>query len=248
MMLKDKNAFVTGAAQGIGRAIAMGLAKEGANIVVSDINIELAGATADEIKKLGVKAVAVRTNVAELCEVEESVRAAVSELGKIDIFVNNAGITKDSLLIRMKPEEWDAVINVNLKGVFNCSKAIVPLMMKQRSGKIVNIASIVGEMGNAGQLNYSASKAGVIGMTKTLARELAGRNIMVNAVAPGFIDTEMTKKLPQDAREKLMGIIPQGRLGQPEDVANAVLFLAGPMSDYITGQVINVNGGMLMNT
>ncbi|MBU0573071.1 MAG: 3-oxoacyl-[acyl-carrier-protein] reductase [Candidatus Margulisbacteria bacterium] len=247
-MLKDKNAFVTGAAQGIGRAIAMGLAKEGANIVVSDINIELAGATADEIKKLGVKAVAVRTNVAELCEVEESVRAAVSELGKIDIFVNNAGITKDSLLIRMKPEEWDAVINVNLKGVFNCSKAIVPLMMKQRSGKIVNIASIVGEMGNAGQLNYSASKAGVIGMTKTLARELAGRNIMVNAVAPGFIDTEMTKKLPQDAREKLMGIIPQGRLGQPEDVANAVLFLAGPMSDYITGQVINVNGGMLMNT
>ncbi|MFH2034432.1 MAG: 3-oxoacyl-[acyl-carrier-protein] reductase [Candidatus Margulisiibacteriota bacterium] len=247
-MLKDKNAFVTGAAQGIGRAIAMGLAKEGANIVVSDINIELAGAPADEIKKLGVKAVAVRTNVAELCEVEESVRAAVSELGKIDIFVNNAGITKDSLLIRMKPEEWDAVINVNLKGVFNCSKAIVPLMMKQRSGKIVNIASIVGEMGNAGQLNYSASKAGVIGMTKTLARELAGRNIMVNAVAPGFIDTEMTKKLPQDAREKLMGIIPQGRLGQPEDVANAVLFLAGPMSDYITGQVINVNGGMLMNT
>jgi len=248
MKLKGKNAFVTGAAQGIGKAIALELAKEGANIVVSDINLIMAEQTAEEIRKLGVRAMALKTNVAEVCDVEEGARKAAAELGNIDILVNNAGITRDTLLVRMKKEDWDAVIGINLTGTFNCCKAIVPLMMKQRRGKIINIASIVGEMGNAGQLNYAASKAGAIGMTKALAREVATRNIQVNAVAPGFIDTEMTKKLSEEVKKKLFEVIPMAKLGLPEDVARAVVFLSGPDSDYITGQVINVNGGMLMNT
>jgi 3-oxoacyl-[acyl-carrier protein] reductase len=248
MYLKDSVALVTGAAQGIGKAIAVMLAKAGAHIVVSDINLELAAQTAEEIKKLGVKAVPMKMNVADLAEVEASVKKIKEELGKIDILVNNAGITKDTLLMRMKKEDWDAVIAINLSGVFNLSKAIVPLMMKQRSGKIINIASIVGEMGNAGQANYAASKAGVIGFTKTLAREVASRGITVNAVAPGFIQTAMTDKIPEDIKQKMLGQIPLAKLGQPEDVAAAVLFLASGAADYITGQVVNVNGGMLMNT
>ncbi|MFC1637775.1 3-oxoacyl-[acyl-carrier-protein] reductase [Candidatus Margulisiibacteriota bacterium] len=248
MDVKDSVALVTGAAQGIGKAIAIMLAKAGAHIVVSDINLELAAQTAEEIKKLGVKAVPLKMNVADLAEVEASVKKVKEDLGKIDILVNNAGITKDTLLMRMKKEDWDAVISINLSGVFNLCKAIVPLMMKQRSGKIVNIASIVGEMGNAGQANYAASKAGVIGFTKTLAREVASRGITVNAVAPGFIQTAMTDKIPEDIKTKMLGQIPLAKLGQPEDVAAAVLFLASSAADYITGQVINVNGGMLMNT
>ncbi len=239
MILADKTALVTGAAQGIGKAIANSLAKAGAKVIVSDINLELAAETAKEIKGSPLK-----LNVADLAEVE----AAVKTIGKIDILVNNAGITKDTLLIRMKKEDWDAVISINLTGTFNLCKAITPLMMKQRSGKIINIASIVGEMGNAGQVNYAASKAGVIGLTKTLARELATRGITVNAVAPGFIQTAMTDKIPEDIKKKMLEQIPLGKLGQPEDIAASVLFLASPAADYITGQVINVNGGMLMNT
>lgn len=248
MILKDKVALITGGAQGIGKAIAVAMAKEGANIAVSDINLELAAQTSEEIKKLGVKALALKMNVADLADAESGVKQVIAELGHIDIVVNNAGITKDTLTIRMKKEAWDAVINVNLTGTFNVSKAITSLMMKQRSGKIINIASIVGEMGNAGQANYAASKAGVIGFTKTLARELASRGITVNAIAPGFIQTAMTDKIPEDIKNKMLEQIPLGKLGQPEDIAEACVFLASSKANYITGQVINVNGGMLMNT
>jgi len=248
MKLKGKVAFVTGAAQGIGRAIAAALAKEGADIVVSDINLELATQTTSEIQAMGVKAMALKSNVADYCDAEQGINQALAQMGKIDILVNNAGITKDGLLIRMKPEDWSAVIAVNLTGVFNMTKIISASMMKQRSGKIVNIASIVGEMGNFGQANYAASKGGVIAFTKTVARELATRNVCVNAVAPGFILTAMTEKLSDEVKKAMQAQIPMQKLGQPEDVAAAVVFLSSPESDYITGQVINVNGGMLMNT
>jgi len=244
--LNDKVAFVTGAAQGIGKAIAVALAKEGAKVVISDINIELATQTAKEVEALGVKALALKTNVADLPDVEKSVEEAVKAFGKIDILVNNAGITKDNLLLRMKKEDWDAVIGVNLTGVFNCSKIISRLMMKNTYGKIINIASIVGQMGNFGQANYAASKGGVIAFTKALAKEVAARNITVNAVAPGFIQTAMTDKIPEDIKKKMLEQIPLAKLGQPEDVANAVVFLASPEADYITGQIIGVNGGMYM--
>jgi 3-oxoacyl-[acyl-carrier protein] reductase len=246
MKLKGRVAFVTGGAQGIGKAIAIALAREGANIAISDVNIELAEATAKEISLLGVRAVSLKANVANFEEVEKSVSEAAGLLSGIDILVNNAGITRDGLLVRMKDEDWDLVLDVNLKGTFNCIKAVSPLMMKKRYGKIINIASIVGEMGNAGQANYSASKGGVIALTKTVARELAARNIQVNAIAPGFIDTEMTKKLSEDVRTKLAEQIPLKKLGRAEDVAAACVFLASPDSDYITGQVVNVNGGMYM--
>lgn len=246
--LKGKCALVTGAAQGIGKAIAIALAKAGADIVVSDINLELANQTAEEIKGLGVRTLAIKTNVADLCDVEQGVSLAVAGMGKIDILVNNAGITKDGLLLRMKKEDWDAVLAVNLTGVFNCTKVISALMMKQRSGKIINIASIVGEMGNFGQANYAASKGGVIAFTKTMARELASRNITVNAVAPGFIATAMTDKLSEEVKKAMLAQIPLGKMGTPEDIAATVKFLSSPESDYITGQVLNVNGGMLMNT
>lgn len=246
MRLKDKVALVTGSAQGIGKAIATAMAKEGANIIVSDVNLELAAQTANEIGGMGVKAVPSKVNVANLAEVEAGVKKSIEALGKIDILVNNAGITKDSLLVRMKKEDWDAVISVNLNGVFNICRVIAPLMMKQRSGKIINIASIVAEMGNIGQANYSASKAGIIGLTKTLARELAARGVTVNAIAPGFIQTAMTDKIPEDIKKKMLEQIPLGKLGRPEDVAAAAVFLAGPEAHYITGQVLNVNGGMYM--
>jgi len=237
--------LVTGAAQGIGKSIAEALAKEGADIIVSDINIELAKITANEIGALGVKSIAVKANVADANDVAASVDQAVKEFGKIDILVNNAGITKDNLLIRMKDEDWDAVLSVNLRSMFLCTKAIAPLMMKNRWGRIVNIASIVGEMGNFGQANYSAAKAGAIGLTKTVARELASRGITCNAIAPGFIDTAMTQKLSDDVKKRLSEQIPLTRLGTPEDIAKAVVFLCAD-AGYITGQVINVNGGMYM--
>ena len=246
MKLQGKVALVTGGAQGIGKAIALALAREGADIIVSDIMVETAEKTAAEIAGLGVRAKALKMNVADPAEVDAKVKEAQTEFGKIDILVNNAGITKDTLLIRMKPDDFDAVIAVNLKGTYNCTKAVAPIMMKSRWGRIVNIASIVGQIGNVGQANYSASKAGVIGLTKTSARELAARNINVNAVAPGYIDTEMTKKLPDDVKAKMQEQIPLGRLGTPEDVAAAVLFLVSDDSSYITGQVIGVNGGMAM--
>ncbi|PIS29882.1 beta-ketoacyl-ACP reductase [Candidatus Saganbacteria bacterium CG08_land_8_20_14_0_20_45_16] len=246
MDLKEKNALITGAAQGIGKAIALTFAKAGANVIISDINLELATQTAEEAAKLGVKAKAIKQNVADLTEVEATVKEVHAEFGKIDILINNAGITKDNLLLRMKKEDWDAVININLSSVFNLCKVIAPIMMKQRSGKIINIASIVGEMGNAGQINYSASKAGVIGVTKSLAKELASRNITVNAIAPGFIQTAMTDRIPEDIKKKMLEQIPLGKLGQPEDIASACLFLASDAGSYITGQVIRVNGGMYM--
>ena len=239
-------ALVTGAAQGIGRGIALLLARNGADIVVSDINLEKAEETAKEIRAIGPKATAVKVDVSNLSDVERMVEAIIEKLAKIDILVNNAGITRDKLILRMTEEDWDAVLGVNLKGTFNCTKTVIRHMAKQRSGKIVNIASVVGEMGNAGQANYSASKAGVIGLTKTIAREYAQRGINVNAIAPGYIETPMTDALPEKAKEELKRLIPMDRLGKPEDVAEAVLFLVCEESSYITGQVLNVNGGIYM--
>ena len=246
MKLTGKVALVTGAAQGIGRAIALLLARNGADIVVSDINLEKAEETAKEITAIGPKATAVKVDVSNLSDVERMVEAIIEKLAKIDILVNNAGITRDKLILRMTEDDWDAVLGVNLKGTFNCTKTVIRHMAKQRSGKIVNIASVVGEMGNAGQANYSASKAGVIGLTKTIAREYAQRGINVNAIAPGYIETPMTDALPEKAKEELKRLIPMERLGKPEDVAEAVLFLVCEESSYITGQVLNVNGGIYM--
>ena len=246
MKLNDKVALVTGAAQGIGKAVAILLARNGADMVVSDVNLEKAGETAKEIEAIGRKAMAIRVDVAHLGDVEQMVDAVLEGFGRIDILVNNAGITRDKLILRMTEEDWDAVLSINLKGTFNCTKAVVKQMSKQRSGKIVNIASVSGEMGNAGQANYSASKAGVIGLTKTIAREFAQRGINVNAVAPGYIQTPMTETLPDKVKEELRRMIPLERLGLPEDVAEAVLFLVSETSSYITGQVLNVNGGIYM--
>ncbi|MFH0948257.1 MAG: 3-oxoacyl-[acyl-carrier-protein] reductase [Elusimicrobiota bacterium] len=245
--LKDKVAVITGGAQGIGRAIAEKLANEGAKIIIVDVMEEAAKKTADELSKdKNVETLALKVDVSSSQETEEMIKKTVEKFGKVDIMINNAGITRDNLLIRMSDDEWDKVILINLKGVFNCSKAAAKIMMKQRFGKMVNIASVVGLMGNAGQVNYSASKGGVIALTKTLARELSSRNINVNAVAPGFIKTAMTDKLPEDARKKLTDLIPLARLGEPQDVANIVAFLCTDESSYITGEVISVNGGMYM--
>jgi 3-oxoacyl-[acyl-carrier protein] reductase len=246
MHLKGKTALVTGGAQGIGKAIALALARAGADVAVSDINLDKAGETAAEVAALGVKSAAIEGNVANPESAQAMVDKAVAELGKLDILVNNAGITRDNLIMRMKEEDWDLVLDVNLKGSFNCSKAALKHMSKARSGRIINIASVVGAMGNAGQANYVASKAGLIGLTKTIAREYSSRNITANAVAPGFIDTAMTQALPEKVREELMKQIPLGRLGTSEDVAGAVKFLASDSAAYITGQVIHVNGGMYM--
>jgi 3-oxoacyl-[acyl-carrier protein] reductase len=244
--LIGKVALVTGAAQGIGKAVALLLARNGADLVVSDINLEKAQETAKEIQAIGRKALAVKVDVANLRDVERMVQAVLEQLHQIDILVNNAGITRDKLILRMTEEDWDAVLNVNLKGTFNCTKAVIRHMSKQKSGKIVNIASVVGEMGNAGQANYSASKAGVIGFTKTIAREFAQRGINVNSIAPGYVETPMTNALPEKVKEELKRMIPMERLGRPEDIAEAVLFLVSASSNYITGQVLNVNGGIYM--
>ncbi len=246
MELSGKVALVTGAAQGIGKAIALLLAKNGADVAVSDINLEKAHETAHEIQEMGRRSLAIRVNVADAQEVERMIETIVEQFGRIDILVNNAGITRDRLILRMTEEDWDAVLDVNLKGTFNCTKSAIRHMAKQRSGKIVSIASVSGEMGNPGQANYAASKAGVIGFTKTIAREFASRGINVNAVAPGFIQTAMTDAIPEKAKEALKQMIPMERLGQPEDVAQAVLFLVSERSSYITGQVLNVNGGIYM--
>ena len=246
MKLADKVAMVTGAAQGIGKAVALLLARNGADIVVSDVNVEKAEETAKEVQALGRKALAIKVDVAKLGDVEKMVEGILAQFGKVDILVNNAGIARDKLILRMTEEDWDAVLNINLKGTFNCTKAVVRHMSKQKGGKIVNIASVVGEMGNPGQGNYAASKAGVIGFTKTIAREFAQRGINVNAIAPGYIETPMTDALPEKAKEELKRLIPMDRLGKPEDVAEAVLFLVSEASSYITGQVLNVNGGIYM--
>ncbi len=241
-----KTALVTGGGRGIGREIAMRLAQAGCSVAVSDIDIATAQTTAAEIEQLGVKALAVKANVADSAEVEGMFKEVLGVFGKLDILVNNAGITRDGLLVRMKEEDWDLVLQVNLKSAFLCCKEVARSMMKARTGKIINIASVVGLMGNFGQANYSASKAGLIGLTKTVARELAGRSICVNAVAPGFIKTAMTDKLSDTDKEKLSSNIPMQKLGSAADVANAVLFLASPLADYVTGQVLTVDGGLVM--
>jgi len=246
MRLKDKVALVTGGARGIGQAIAMTFAKEGADIVVADVNLEIAQKTASEIEGLGRIALALEMDVTNYDLVEEGINKILDKMGKVDILVNNAGITKDNLVLRMSQADWDAVINVNLKGTFNCIKAVSRPMVKQRSGRIISIASIIGLMGNPGQANYAASKAGIIALTKTIAKELASRNINANAVAPGFIQTEMTDKLPEDIKKKMLEAIPLAKLGTPQDVANLCLFLASDESSYITGQVITIDGGMVM--
>jgi 3-oxoacyl-[acyl-carrier protein] reductase len=246
MLLKDNVALITGSARGIGREIALTFANEGAAVVICDVNAEMARETAEEFAAKGHKAVSFGCDVTRLAEVEELVNKILDKFGKIDILVNNAGITKDNLLLRMSEQDWDAVLNVNLKGVFICTKVITKVMLKQKKGKIINIASIIGIMGNAGQANYAASKAGIIGFTKSMARELASRSINVNAVAPGYIQTAMTDKLSEEARNRMLANIPLGKLGTPADVAGVCLFLASPESDYITGQTIVVDGGMAM--
>ena len=247
MDFAGKTAVVTGGSRGLGRAICLELAKGGANVVLCYAGNEAAaGETVAACEALGAKALAVRCDVARADEVKALMNAAVQAFGRIDILVNNAGITRDDLLMMMKETDFDAVINANLKGTFLCMKAVSRLMMKQRYGRIVNLSSVVGLRGNAGQVNYAASKAGVIGMTKSLAKELASRGVTVNAVAPGFIDTDMTAAMPQAAREATLASIPMGRMGAPEDVARAVAFLSSDEAAYVTGQVLAVDGGMAM--
>jgi len=247
MKLQGKVALVTGASRGIGRAIAMELAKQGANIAVNYAgSVDRANEVVAEIKALGREAIAIQCDVANAESVSEMIKTTLDAFGTIDILVNNAGITKDNLLMRMKESEWDDVINTNLKGVFLCTKAVTRPMMKQRKGRIINITSIVGVTGNPGQANYVAAKAGVIGFTKTTAKELAQRNITVNAIAPGFITTDMTDKLTDDVKQAMLGQIPLGAFGNPEDIANAVVFLASDESGYITGQTLHIDGGMYM--
>jgi len=246
MELKDKIALVTGGGQGIGQVIGDNLAKSGAHVIFGDINLENAEKSAEDVLANGGNASATLINVADPKNVKVVFDSIAKEFKPLDILINNAGITKDGLFVRMKEDDWDRVLAVNLKGSFLCGQQAAKQMMKQRQGAIVNIASIVGVMGNAGQANYSASKAGLIGLTKTMARELAPRNITVNAIAPGFIDTEMTRVLDEKIRDKLIEQIPLSRLGLPDDIAHSVAFLVSSHSSYITGQVINVNGGMLM--
>jgi len=244
-ILDGKLAIVTGGCQGIGKSTAIALAEAGANIAIIDV-ADAVEDTAAEIRQYGVEVKAYKCSVMDFDEVMQAVEQIHKDFGSIDILVNNAGITRDSLLLRMKEEDWDLVLGINLKGVFNCTKAVARIMLKQRSGKIVNIASVVGITGNAGQCNYSASKAGVIGFTKSSAREFASRGVCVNAVAPGFIQTAMTDNLADDTKAQLEQQIPMRKLGTPEDVANVVVFLAGPTSDYVTGEVIRIDGGMAM--
>jgi len=247
MLLDGKVALVTGASRGIGRAIALKLAAEGAKVAINYAgNTAKAEEVKAEIEKNGGQAILVQADVADSAAVEAMVNATVEAFGQIDILVNNAGITRDGLMMRMKDEDFDAVINTNLKGVFYCTKLVSKLMMKKRSGRIINMASVVGLMGNAGQTNYAAAKAGVIGFSKSAAKELAARGITVNMVAPGFIDTDMTAAMTDKAREMTLTGIPLNRMGTPEDVANAVAFLVSDNASYITGQVINVDGGMVM--
>jgi 3-oxoacyl-[acyl-carrier protein] reductase len=246
MELKDKIAIITGSARGIGKAIANKLAQNGATVVICDLKMDDVQPTVDEFNSAGMNAIGLPVNVTDLKSVEALFDEVMSKLGKIDILVNNAGITRDALIVRMDEADWDSVLAVNLKGTFNCTKCVSKIMMKQRSGKIVNIASIMGIIGNVGQANYSASKAGVIALTKTTARELGRRGVNVNAVAPGFIATKMTEALAEAQKEKILEAVPLGCVGYPEDVANAVAFLVSDSAKYITGHVIQVDGGLAM--
>lgn len=246
MLLDNKVALITGGGRGIGREIALNFARNGADIVICDLNAEDIDETSRQVESHQRKALAITCDVSCLSEVEQAVKKALDKFKKIDILINNAGITKDNLLLRMTESDWDKVIAVNLKGTFNCTKVISRLMLKQKSGKIVNISSIIGIRGNAGQANYAASKAGIIGFTKSIARELASRAINVNAIAPGFIETRMTAKLSEELREQMLKQIPLAKFGTTADVAKSALFLASEESNYITGQVIQVDGGMAM--
>ncbi|HJE83806.1 3-oxoacyl-[acyl-carrier-protein] reductase [Megasphaera stantonii] len=247
MLLTDKTAVVTGGSRGIGRAIAVALAAEGAKVaVIYAGNAAAAEETLSLIKEQGGEAVAMQCDVADDAAVSDMINAVKEQFGSVDILVNNAGITRDGLLMRMKEGDWQAVLDTNLTGVFHCTKAVTKLMMKQRSGAIINITSVVGQTGNAGQANYAAAKAGMIGFTKSVAKELASRGIRVNAVAPGCIDTDMTAVLSDAVKEDMLKSIPLGRVAQPEEVAKAVVFLASDNASYITGQVLNVDGGMVM--
>ena len=241
-----KVALITGAARGIGQAIAKKLAAEGCDVALCDLKAEWLAETAGLVEAVGRKVQCFEADVSNAAAVDTVIAGVVGTFGRVDILVNNAGITKDTLMIRMSEQDWDAVLNVNLKGTFLFTKAVARPMMKQRSGAIVNVASIIGLIGNAGQCNYAASKAGVIALTKSAAKELAPRNVRVNAVAPGFIETRMTEALPEEVRKKMLDAIPMGRFGQPDDVADVVLFLAGNASSYMTGQVLTVCGGMVM--
>jgi len=246
MKLKDKVSIISGAASGIGKEIALALAKEGSDIAICDVNGQALAQATSEIEALGRQCESAVVDVGNSQAVDDMVNKTLDKFGRIDILINNAGITRDSLLMRMKEEDWDAVLTVNLKGAFNFTKSACKVMIKQRSGRIVNIASIIGIMGNAGQGNYAASKAGVIGLTKSAAKELASRGITVNAIAPGFIKTPMTEKLTDDQKEAMLKVIPLSRFGEPKDVADLALFLVSDDSSYITGEVIKVDGGMVM--
>ena len=247
MNLEGKVALITGASRGIGREIALAFAREGAKVAVNySGSRDKANEVVDEIASIGAEAFAVQCNVADGDSVQSMVKETIERFGRLDILVNNAGITRDNLLMRMKEEEWDAVIDINLKGVFLCTKAVTRQMMKQRAGRIINIASIVGVSGNPGQANYVAAKAGVIGLTKTAAKELATRGINVNAIAPGFITTDMTDQLPEEAKDAMLKLIPLGRFGEAADIARAALFLASEGADYMTGQTLHIDGGMVM--
>ncbi len=246
MDLNGKVAFITGGARGIGKEIAMCYAKNGANLVICDIAEDILDETVSELKEFKIEAEGYLLDVRDLKKCEDVVKKAIDKFGRIDILVNNAGITRDNLLIRMSEDEFDSVIAINLKGVFNCTKIVARIMMRQKSGRIINMASIVGIRGNAGQVNYSASKAGILGLTKSAARELGSRNVTVNAIAPGYIKTEMTEVLPEEVKAQMLATVPLNRPGTPSDVADAALFLASGYSSYITGQVIVVDGGMVM--
>lgn len=246
MRLKGYNALITGSAQGIGMAIALAMAKEGANINIADINIDNTEELVKKISSSGVKCITSKLDVSSQESVISAFEKFTDEFGSLDVLVNNAGITRDTLAMRMKEDEWDAVLDINLKGTFLCSKEAIKIMSKQRSGKIINISSVVAFIGNPGQINYSASKAGVVGLTKTLSKEYASRGIRVNAIAPGFIQTAMTDALSDKVKEEMKNAIPLKEFGTPEDVANAAVFLASKESDYMTGQVLHVNGGMYM--
>jgi len=246
MNLEGRVAMVTGAAQGIGRAIALALAEVGADIAGGDVALEKLQGVAKEIEALGRKTLALHLDVSSPDSVKEAVDKTLEVFGKIDILVNNAGITKDNLIMRMKPEDWDLVLRVNLNGAFHCTRAVLPGMVKQRYGRIINIASVVAQAGNPGQANYIASKAGIIGLTKAVASEVGSRNITVNAIAPGFIATAMTENLPEAVRQRMLSLTPLGRMGTDRDIAHGVRFLASEEASYITGHVLNINGGMYM--
>ncbi len=246
MKFENKTALITGSARGIGKAIAERLASQGARIVISDVLMDAAEATVKELNDKGYEAFAIKADVSNADDVQALIKETVAKYQTLDIMVNNAGITRDTLMIRMSEKDWDLVLDINLKGAFLMTQATAKVMMKQRSGRIVNISSVVGQMGNAGQANYSASKAGLIGLTKSSARELASRGITVNAIAPGFIESEMTEKLPEEVRNEFMKATALKRFGKPEDIAAAVAFLVSDDASYITGQILAVNGGLLM--